>query len=78
MSLRFEATFLPESEEDLEKLDPPIRNRCLRKIEWLSGRPELLGKKPLKNLPYDLKGLCSYPIDEAGQRQSTSGWPTTR
>ena len=62
--MTFVVVFLPESEEDLEKLDTTIRTRCLKKIEWLSHHPELLGDKPLKTLPHDLKGLCSYPVGD--------------
>ena len=60
----YKVTFLPESEEDLENLDPPIRRRCLTKIEWFSFHPEVLGKKPLQNLPPALRGLNSYPVGD--------------
>ncbi len=60
----YEVIFLPEAEEDLEKLDPPIRKRCLLKIAWLSSHPEMLGKKPLQNLPIDLKGLNSFTMGD--------------
>lgn len=60
----FETILLPEAEEDLERLDPPVRSRCLDKIEWLSEHPELLGKKPLQNLPLPLRGLCSYAVGD--------------
>lgn len=60
----FDASFLPEAEEDIGKLDPYVRVRCLRKIEWLLEHPELLGKKPLRNLPHPLRGLCSYAVGD--------------
>ena len=58
----YEIIILPEAEEDLDRLDPPVGRRCLEKIQWLSSHPELLGKKPLHNLPHDLKGLNSYTM----------------
>ncbi len=64
MDAKYEVIFLPEAEEDLEKLDSSIRKRCLAKIEWLSYHPELLGKKPLQNLPLALKNLNGYSIGD--------------
>ena len=64
MNSKYEVIFLPEAEEDLEKLDSSVRKRCLAKIEWLSSHPELLGKKPLQNLPPALKGLNSYKVGD--------------
>jgi mRNA-degrading endonuclease RelE of RelBE toxin-antitoxin system len=55
---------LPEAEEDLEALDPPVRQRCLTKIEWLASHPEVLGKKPLQHVPSALRGLQSYPVGD--------------
>lgn len=60
----YHVIFLPEAEEDLEKLDPSIANRCLTKIEWLASHPEILGKKPLHGLPAALKGLNSYHVGD--------------
>ena len=60
----YQVVVLPEAEEDLEELDPSIRQRALSKIEWLSLHPEVLGKKPLHHLPLALKGLQSYPIGD--------------
>lgn len=62
MGLRFEPVILPEAEEDLRRLDPPVQARCLKKIEWLAEHPETLGKKPLQGLPPDLGRLCSYTV----------------
>jgi len=64
MSSHYEVIFLPEAEEDLESLDRPIRKRCLTKVEWLSLHPEVLGKRPLQNLPPALEGLNSYPVGD--------------
>ncbi len=60
----YQVAVLPEAEEDLEALDPPIRNRCLAKIEWLAAHPEVLGKKPLHNVPVALRGLQSYTVGD--------------
>lgn len=60
----YHVIILPEAEEDLEVLDPPIRHRCLLKIEWLASHPEVLGKKPLRNLPVALQGLQSYTVGD--------------
>lgn len=60
----YQIIILPEAEEDLEDLDSDIRKRCLAKIEWLASHPELLGKKPLQQLPLALKGLNSYPVGD--------------
>jgi mRNA-degrading endonuclease RelE of RelBE toxin-antitoxin system len=60
----YRVVVLPEAEEDLETLDSSIRNRCLAKIEWLAVHPEVLGKKPLRNLPPQLGGLQSYPVGD--------------
>ena len=62
MTSYYKVIFLPEAEEDLGNLDPSISKRCLAKIEWLSLHPEVLGKKPLRNLPPALKGLNSYTV----------------
>lgn len=58
----YEVIILPEAEEDIEALDPPIRRRCLAKIQWLAVHPEVLGKKHLHHLPSALHGLQSYPV----------------
>lgn len=60
----YQVTILPDAEEDLADLDPGIRKRCLTKIEWLSAHPEVLGKKPLQDLPVALKGLNSYRVGD--------------
>ena len=60
----YHVVVLPEAEEDLETLDPPIRNRCLSKIEWLASHPDVLGKKPLQHMPAALHGLQSYTLGD--------------
>ncbi len=55
---------LPEAEEDLDALDPSVRQRALSKIDWLASHPEVLGKKPLQHMPPALKGLQSYPLGD--------------
>lgn len=60
----YRVIILPEAEEDLEKLDHPVRKRCLSKISWLRSHPEVLGKKPLQGMPLTLKGLNSYPVGD--------------
>jgi mRNA-degrading endonuclease RelE of RelBE toxin-antitoxin system len=60
----YQVVVLPEAEEDLEALDSSVRKRCLAKIEWLASHPEVLGKKPLHNLPLELRGLQSYPVGD--------------
>lgn len=60
----YEVVVLPEAEEDLEALDPPVRHRCLAKLTWLAAHPDVLGKKPLRHLPATLQGLQSYPVGD--------------
>ncbi|MBI4669653.1 MAG: type II toxin-antitoxin system RelE/ParE family toxin [Elusimicrobia bacterium] len=64
MTHPFQIIILPEAEEDLEKLDSSIRRRCLDKMEWLARNPEAAGRKPLRHLPADLRGLNSYTVGD--------------
>lgn len=60
----YHVVILPEAEDDLAQRDPPIRTRCLAKIDWLACHPDVLGKKPLRHLPPALHGLQSYPVGD--------------
>lgn len=62
--MKFRVLIEPEAEKDIERLDSSIRERVLKKIHWLSEHPELLGRKSLQNLPFDLKGLNSYTVGD--------------
>jgi mRNA-degrading endonuclease RelE of RelBE toxin-antitoxin system len=49
---------LPSAETDLEKLDPDIRRRTLRRIVWLGENALQIVHHQLVNMPDDLAGLC--------------------
>ena len=47
-------------EEDLSKLDAPVRRRIFDKIKFLAENPEFI--KKVRYAPKDLQGLCKYRI----------------
>jgi len=50
-----------EALRDVEKLDPPIRQRILRKISWLSNNFEAITPEPLSA---EFKGMFKFRIGD--------------
>lgn len=50
-------------DDDIKKLDRPIAQRIIEKIEQLAQNPTLLGYT-LKYLPKDLQGLQKYRVGD--------------
>lgn len=59
----YDVSFTPTAEKDFKNLDHDVRNRILKKVEYIASYPQLLDK-PLKHLPADLKGLNRYKVGD--------------
>lgn len=44
----YRVDFTPQALEDISKLDKPVAERVLRKIEWLSHNLDVISPQPLK------------------------------
>ena len=55
---------LPTAETDMEKLDPPVRRRALRRPVWLQENATLIVHHRMSNLPEDLAGLCRLRVGD--------------
>ena len=53
---------LPSAETDLEKLDPDLRRRILRRIVWLGENASQVVHHRLANMPDELAGLCRLRV----------------
>jgi mRNA interferase RelE/StbE len=53
---------LPSAETDLEKLDPDVRRRILRRVVWLGENASQVVHHQLANMPEDLAGLCRLRV----------------
>jgi len=54
----YRVTVLPSAEADLEKLDPQVRRRILRRIVWLGENASQAIHHQLTGMPDELAGLC--------------------
>jgi mRNA interferase RelE/StbE len=55
---------LPSAEADLEKLDPEIRRRILRRVVWLGENASQIIHHQLANMPDELAGLCRLRVGD--------------
>jgi len=55
---------LPSAESDLEKLDPEVRRRILRRIVWLGENASQIIHHQLANMPDELIGLCRLRVGD--------------
>jgi len=55
---------LPSAEADLEKLDPEIRRRILRRVVWLGENAPQIIHHQLANMPDELAGLCRLRVGD--------------
>ena len=55
---------LPAAEADLEKLDPEVRRRILRRMVWLRENASQIIHYQLTNMPDDLVGLCRLRVGD--------------
>lgn len=58
------AIVLPSAEADLEKLDPSVRRRALRRVVWLRENAATMVHHRMSNLPEDLAGLCRLRVGD--------------
>jgi len=56
--IKYQIEISPEASNRLSQLDISIRDRIVRKIDWLSENANIIAHHQLKSLPDDLKGLC--------------------
>jgi len=57
----YRADFTPQALEDISKLDRPVAERVLRKIEWLSHNLDVISPQPLKG---KLQGMFKLVIGD--------------
>jgi mRNA interferase RelE/StbE len=55
---------LPSAEADLEKLDPEVRRRILRRAVWLGENASQIIHHQLVNMPDELVGLCRLRVGD--------------
>ena len=55
---------LPSAEADLERLDPEIRRRILRRVVWLGENASQIIHHQLANMPDELAGLCRLRVGD--------------
>jgi len=55
---------LPSAEADLEKFDPEVRRRILRRMVWLRKNASQIVHYQLTNMPDDLVGLCRLRVGD--------------
>lgn len=62
--MAYRVIVLPSAETDLEKLDPDIRRRILRRAIWLGENASNIVHHQLVNMPDDLFGLCRLRVGD--------------
>jgi mRNA interferase RelE/StbE len=55
---------LASAEADLEKLDPDVRKRILRRIVWLGENASQIVHHQLANMPNEFVGLCRLRVGD--------------
>ena len=60
--MAYRIVVLPSAETDLEKLDPDVRRRILRRVVWLGENASQVVHHQLANMPEDLAGLCRLRV----------------
>ena len=62
--MAYRITVLPSAEADLERLDPDIRRRVLRRVVWLGENAPSVVHHQLANMPDELVGLCRLRVGD--------------
>ena len=62
--MAYRVVVLPSAEADLEKLDPEVRGRILRRIVWLGENASQIAHHQLANMPDELVGLCRLRVGD--------------
>ena len=62
--MAYRVAVLPSAEADLEKLDPQVRRRILRRIVWLGENAAQAIHHQLTSLPDELAGLCRLRVGD--------------
>ena len=62
--MAYRVIVLPSAETDLEKLDPDVRRRILRRAVWLGENASNIVHHQLVNMPDELSGLCRLRVGD--------------
>ena len=62
--MAYRVIVLQSAGTDLEKLDPEIRRRILRRMVWLGENAANIVHHPLAGMPDALAGLCRFRVGD--------------